>query len=517
MVRILASVGIIAAFSVAAYAQSAFEIADVHVSSHSSNPVTRISFTHDGRYELRTANMVDLIATAHGVDASIVVGGPSWLESDRFDIIAQAPANSTPEALHAMLRALLADRFSLAIHNATRPMSAYVLTAGKHPLLKPADGTGASGCENDRSQMSPGISGAISCQNMTMQDFAQTLHTWHAAPMRTWLVDTPVVDMTGIKGSWNFKFKWSGRGEFAQAGSDGISLFEAIDKQLGLQLKMQQADIPVIVVDSVNEKPTDNLPGVTQKLPELPVEFEVAQIKLSTLDKPTAPRLQPGGRFTVAGTTLIGLIQHSWDTGGFDGMIVGAPKFVSSERFDIVAKIPADRASVGMNDDAFLRMLRALLVERFKMVTHTEDRPVTVDALVAPNPKLKKADPANRTGCRNIGAAAIGPPSAMLRTFECKNMTMAGFAEQLPGFYGGDISHPVIDATGIEGAFDFALTFSPAQFLQTTGANGAAPDPNGAISLSDALEKQLGLKLELQKHPMPVLVIDRIEPTPTDN
>jgi uncharacterized protein (TIGR03435 family) len=104
---------------------------------------------------------------------------------------------------------------------------------------------------------------------------------------------------------------------------------------------------------------------------------------------------------------------------------------------------------------------------------------------------------------------------------------MAQFAEQIQRLAPGYIHAPVVDATGLEGAWDFTLNFSAAGLLQNRGeraADGAqqgagapASDPNGALSLFDAVNKQLGLKLEGQKRPVPVLIIDHIEEKPTDN
>jgi uncharacterized protein (TIGR03435 family) len=80
-----------------------------------------------------------------------------------------------------------------------------------------------------------------------------------------------------------------------------------------------------------------------------------------------------------------------------------------------------------------------------------------------------------------------------------------------------------MDATGLEGAWDFTINFSGIGLLRGGGnpgqpAGGAsASDPNGALSLPDAVNKQLGLKLETQKRMVPVLVIDHIEEKPTDN
>jgi len=84
---------------------------------------------------------------------------------------------------------------------------------------------------------------------------------------------------------------------------------------------------------------------------------------------------------------------------------------------------------------------------------------------------------------------------------------------------------PVEDKTGLEGAYDFTLTFTPIGLLGGRGgrggdaagpAGGDASDPTGGLSLSDAINKQLGLKLEMRKRPMRVLVIDQMEEKPVD-
>ena len=153
--RVLTYVGLVALLADTAFSQSTdtpavFEAADVHVSAHSTNPFPyrKGPFNRGGRYELRTATMADLIATAYGVDGDKVVGGPSWLEMDRFDVLAKPPSGATKETLKPMLQALLANRFKLVTHNDTRPMPAYALTAGKHPALKKADGSGEAGCSS---------------------------------------------------------------------------------------------------------------------------------------------------------------------------------------------------------------------------------------------------------------------------------------------------------------------------------------------------------------------------------
>ena len=111
-------------------------------------------------------------------------------------------------------------------------------------------------------------------------------------------------------------------------------------------------------------------------------------------------------------------------------------------------------------------------------------------------------------------------------------MTMAQLAERLPTLAGGYIQTAVFDGTGLEGGWDFSLSFSPAGiFPQATGRGGAgggpngppnagatvAVDPNGALSLQEAIDRQLGLKMETQKRPLPVLVLDHVEEKPTEN
>src|SRR5258708_12787524 len=90
--------------------------------------------------------MVDLISQAYKIDGDDVWGGPSWLEMDRFDIVAKVPANSKPEAHRAMLQTLLADRFKLMIRQDNKPMPAFALTAGKHPLLKKSEESAHTSC-----------------------------------------------------------------------------------------------------------------------------------------------------------------------------------------------------------------------------------------------------------------------------------------------------------------------------------------------------------------------------------
>src|SRR5262245_25974533 len=108
MERVLAGIGMAALLFAVAFGQStepkpAFELADVHVSPRSTTTAMRVS-SRAGRYEIRNATMVDLIRTAFTMDADNILGGPSWLEYDRFDVVAFVPPNTTPDTQKLMLQ-----------------------------------------------------------------------------------------------------------------------------------------------------------------------------------------------------------------------------------------------------------------------------------------------------------------------------------------------------------------------------------------------------------------------------
>src|SRR5262249_18327700 len=149
----------------------------------------------------------------------------------------------------------------------------------------------------------------VICHGMTMEVFAQTLRGMAGA-----YLTSPVVDLTGLKGSWDFELRWTARALLARAGSDGITVFDAIDKQLGLKLEHQNIPSPVLVVDSANQKPTDNPSGVAQNLPLPPAaEFDVADVKLSLPDAMPQGRIQPGGQLNLQGFPMKLLVQIAFD------------------------------------------------------------------------------------------------------------------------------------------------------------------------------------------------------------
>jgi uncharacterized protein (TIGR03435 family) len=539
MTRAFTCLTLLSALSIVAFSQSTtFDIADVHASAKTTDTAMSGGVLRGDRYEVRHANMVELISTAYGIDADKVLGGPNWVEFDRFDVIAKAPPSTSRDNLKLMLQALLADRFKLVLHMDTKPVPAFVLSLGKgKPKLQKSDGSGSPGCQAPPVFAQPGTIplNVVSCHNVTMQAFAQTL-----GYIGNDYVTATVVDQTGLKDGWDFDLKWTNRGQLAPAGPDGISLFDAFDKQLGLKLEPGKIEMPVILVDSANQKPTANPSGVATTLaaPQ-PPEFEVAEIK------PTMPGVevtnigvQLNGRVDIEGATLKSLIKYAWSLEfNSDELVAGGPKSLDTNKWNIIAKASVAPGTTGQFDRDSLRlMLRNLLIDRFQLKTHMEDRPVTAYTLIAVNPKLQKADPLGRTGCKEGPAPASRDPRETnpirSRLVTCTNMTMAQLADRLPGIASAYLQMPVLDMTGLGGVFDFTLNFSTAgdfqRALRGGGDRGApagppangtssASDPSAAISLFDALIKQLGLKLEMQKRPLSVLVIDHAEEKPADN
>jgi uncharacterized protein (TIGR03435 family) len=529
-----------------------FEIADVHVSAKTANTVVRTAAPRNGRYEIKNATMLDLIRTAWGFDADKILEGPNWLELDRFDVIAKIPTGAATDAQKTMLQSLLEDRFKLVVRKETRPLTTWALVSGKQPHLKQADGSGSTGCKLQTGSgpptegagrlfmsnpdgttttinLGPGAAIQYECRNMTMAAFAEGLRSMLGVQN---LGTNPVLDETGLKGTWNFDVKWSLALIGLANGGEQISATDAVEKQLGLKLESRQIPKPVIVVESVNRTAGANPPGLSEALPAIPAptEFEVADVKLAAPISPGAPpmmiglRMMPGGRFVSQNMPMRLLIGRAFNTNNND-QVVGLPSFVDSARFDITAKAPAEAVTgPGVDMDALAPMLRALLVDRFKMTYHSEERPMTAYSLVAAKPKLKKADAASRIFCKTGPAPAGAPPGSQMLT--CQNATMAMFAERLQNLAPG-LNWPVLDATGIEGGWDFALTFSrlpPNMNGPGRGGDAGLPDaaplasdPGGGYTIFEAIDKQLGLKLESRKRPMPVIVIDHLEQKPTDN
>jgi uncharacterized protein (TIGR03435 family) len=231
-------------------------------------------------------------------------------------------------------------------------------------------------------------------------------------------------------------------------------------------------------------------------------EFEVATIKL--VKEPNPGRLQDrtdGRRYTTRYTTLRDLIMMAY---GLDPrQIVGGPAWVAEDEYDVDA-VAADGVQAAGNWDV---MLRKLLADRFQLTSHREQREMSVYVLTVAKggARLKPADPAEAhgSGCGHIGVCNF------------QNDSIEHFARWLQLV----MDKPVVDKTGLAGAFDFALTWTPDESQFTSMGIRVPPtadNPNAPPGLFTALQEQLGLKLEPQKTSAEVLVIDHVE-RPSEN
>jgi len=236
-----------------AFAQSTpprFEVATIR----SSNPdeLGGPSGCETGRGLTRCSNVTlkrAIIGAYHVVPDHVMLGqvpgGPDWIDSDRFQITGKADQPVSGDALDAMLKTLLAERFNLKLHREIRNGEALVLEIAKNgPKLQPADATKLSYSNGH---------GRLEATAVTMDTLAEMLSR-----------DTgmTVVDRTGLAGAFNFTLVWNpdalqGLGPDDAAAFLREVLSSAIQQQLGLSLKSQRMPVEMLIIDHA-EKPSDN-------------------------------------------------------------------------------------------------------------------------------------------------------------------------------------------------------------------------------------------------------------------
>ncbi|HEY4359986.1 MAG TPA: TIGR03435 family protein [Bryobacteraceae bacterium] len=523
--------------------QPKFELADVHASktprwfAQNGGAVLR-----DGHYTIRDATLLSLIETAYGVNEDSVGGGPSWLDTDIFEVIAKVPEGTNGATAKLMLQSLLAERFGLMVRNEKRPMPRYVLTVGKGgSKMKPATGSGDPVCQQQMIGVEPGKPAVLqagslpnlkaTCHNLNSQQIAENLRQLAAMQINSYL-PRDVFDATGLEGKWDFDFEYTPIGVLEQKGRDGITLFDAVNKQLGLNLELKDVPVTSLVVESANRKPTPNPPGVSTDLRLAAARFEVASIKLLS---PEVRNLgSVGGSEVRLGGNLKSLIGQAFyiQPNAQDDEILGLPKSVTSQTWIITAKLPSTGDGAPLAGGArpqpppravLMEMLRGLLADQFELKTHTENREITVYAMtVSGKPKMVQAAGTERMSCK-VDPAAQKPFPNMGSMVQCINITMDEFAENLQqatGFF----DHPIVNATGLQGGWNFLIGWSRVEQAgprgipnPNAGGGGAADatEPTGLTSY-EAVERQLGVKLVKQKRSIPVIVVDHIAEKPVE-
>ncbi|SDF61255.1 TIGR03435 family protein [Terriglobus roseus] len=535
MKRLLSVLGMFCVVSAVALAQEkpatkpSFVIADVHDSPYARQVYSVGGPMHGDRYNLRQSTLVDIIALAYGVKPEMVQGGPSWLEMRRFDVVAKADPKTSEADQKLMLQSLLAERFGLVMHKGEAPLPAYVLTApGGKTKMKQSPEDAERNCKPQNGQEMAGGAplNVISCSGFSADEIATLL----AQVANNYLPD-PVLNQTRLEGKWEFTIKWTDMRQRAKAGAEAVSIFNSVQNDLGLMLERKTAPRPVWIVDRASETPTPNSPAVAKELPPLPMpQFEVSTIK------PSGPNSKPGGmirngQMTLSMIPIKFLLTYAWDFNPNDPqMIVNMPAWIETDKFDIVAKAAMPEPVAGqlppqIEDRELRLMLQQLLMERFNMKVHMEERPIEAYTIYADHPKLKAADPTSRTHCKEgPGPDGKDPRQAnpmLTALFTCQNVSMRELAAQLAEFATGYVYTLPVDATGLTGRYDLTMAWSSASLtvLKPPPAPGqpVSSDPDGAVTLDEAMHSQLGLKMVKTKRPVQVLVIDHVEETPTAN
>ena len=240
------------------YTGPGFEVASVKP----ANPAERtigIPPTQGGRFQAVNVTARDLLGYSfHTTSAARTSGGPAWLDSERFDIVAKAEGSPPESEVRPMVLQLLENRFALTYRRETKQMSAYVLTVAKGGLKV----TLSDACKLDPEQKFPcgGFRvykrSYVGGQGVSTSDLTEVLEA---------LLGDPVIDGTGITGLFSMTLQWT-PDDFQQKGTDATdaganpderSLFSAIQDQLGMKLERRKIPVDVIVVTSAR-KPSAN-------------------------------------------------------------------------------------------------------------------------------------------------------------------------------------------------------------------------------------------------------------------
>jgi uncharacterized protein (TIGR03435 family) len=197
---------------------------------------------HPGMLLMKNVALQDCIREAYGV-TDPQIAGQDRLGSDRYDIIAKIPPGVTTDQHPAMLQALLAERFKLAVHHGTKEMPVYLLVVAKSgPKIQAVEPAENGGVKSKR--------GYMSAVAITMSRPA-TFLSGERAPL-----EHTVVDRTGLSGTFTFKLQWT-PDDKQRADTLGPSLFAALQEQLGLKLEAGKAPMEILVIDHA-EKPSEN-------------------------------------------------------------------------------------------------------------------------------------------------------------------------------------------------------------------------------------------------------------------
>jgi uncharacterized protein (TIGR03435 family) len=245
--------------------------------SNGLDPRGALQFQPGGRLLATNIPLRPVFSMAYNLALSqgrgAIVGAPSWFDSERYNIEARAVGDPPREQMILMLRALLADRFKLAVHRETRPLPVYALELASPGKLGPQLKPHSDGAECvDTSQSDPGLGNLLpycgdfrvgGAVNGGLRETAHAITIDRFAASLAQQVDRPIVDRTGLSGTFDVDVEFISQRAMVNSpsGSDASSgppsIFTALQEQLGLKLVPATGPVEVFIIDHV-EQPSEN-------------------------------------------------------------------------------------------------------------------------------------------------------------------------------------------------------------------------------------------------------------------
>lgn len=233
-----------------------FEVASIRSSQTGSTGGGAVVLP-GGRWSVTNGTLVGLLIAGYEIPNERIVGGPAWIRADRYDIEARAAGTPAPGEVPRMIQALLRDRFNLLVHTETRDMAVYRLVvaaqdASLGPMLRPA----VVDCRDPEARRQAATTGGgpacgfrsgaglLSGGDMSLETLARVF---------TGTVGRTVIDRTNLQGRFDVDLRWA----TSLDDREGVSIFTAIQEQLGLKLEAAHETMDVLVIDRV-ERPTPN-------------------------------------------------------------------------------------------------------------------------------------------------------------------------------------------------------------------------------------------------------------------
>ena len=202
------------------------------------------------QYTMVNRTVRAMLLFSYGLHKTQIVGGPSWIETERWDVqgVPDVPGHPNLKQAQILTRKLLEERFGLKVHKETKEMAVYAILVAKGGE-KMARSVGDPNGGPDENENSNGGQVTMRMTNMSLGEFAPDL---------AFFLDRPAVDQTGLTGRYDFLLKWTA--DDSRAPTDGTAppgLFTAIQQQIGLKLEPAKAPVDLLIVEAV-QRPSAN-------------------------------------------------------------------------------------------------------------------------------------------------------------------------------------------------------------------------------------------------------------------